>query len=126
MHDNASPVVVHFNAVYTPVLLASVCNNLSVLQIMYCVFFKDSIKYRSWSEQGRQRTPNVNIVARSRSYCYHRKAINMSCVSILDLVIHHAKRVRRIILSSVSSLAVPHFRHYLITDTIFRKKFIEH
>jgi hypothetical protein len=44
---------------------------------MYCVFFKDSIKYRSWSEHGRQCTPNVNIVARSRNYCYHRKAINI-------------------------------------------------
>ena len=38
------------------------------------------------------------------------------------LVIQHAARMRRFILSSVTSLALPYFS---INGTIFRKKFIE-
>jgi ABC-type phosphate transport system permease subunit len=45
------------------------------------------------------------------------------CVSVA-LVIQHAKRMRRIILSSVTCLAVPVFSHYLINDTIFGKNLL--
>jgi hypothetical protein len=44
------------------------------------------------------------------------------CVSVI-LIIQHAMRMCRIILSSVSCLALPLFSpHYLINGTIFRKK----
>jgi hypothetical protein len=53
------------------------------------------------------------------------KAISITyseCVSVA-LVIQHAKRMRRIILSSVACLAVPYFfPHYLINGTIFGTK----
>jgi hypothetical protein len=48
---------------------------------------------------------------RSRNHYYRGKAINITyseCVSVA-LVIQHAKRMRRIILSSVACLAVPYF-----------------
>jgi hypothetical protein len=52
-----------------------------------------------------------NIEARSRNNCCRGKAINITyseCVSAA-LVTQHAKRMRRIILSSVACLAVPYF-----------------
>ena len=39
---------------------------------------------------------------------------------------HNAKRMRRIMLSSVASLAPSNFRNYFINCTIFGKKVIEH
>jgi hypothetical protein len=48
---------------------------------------------------------------RSRNHCCRGKAISIKysvCVSIA-LVIQHAKRMRRIILSSVACLALPYF-----------------
>ena len=43
------------------------------------------------------------------------------------LVIQHAKRMRRIVLSSVACLAVPYFFFpYLIKGMIFGKKVTEH
>ena len=54
---------------------------------------------------------NGNIVARSRYCCCSVKAISITyyeCVFVA-LVIRHAKRVRRTILSSVACLAVPYF-----------------
>jgi hypothetical protein len=57
------------------------------------------------------------------------KAISIThceCVSVA-LVIKHAKRMRRIILSSVGCLAEPCFSTFsLIQGTIFAKKVIEH
>jgi hypothetical protein len=52
-----------------------------------------------------------NVCARSRNHCCRGKTISITyfeCVS-LALVIQHAKRMRRIILSYVSFLAVPYF-----------------
>jgi hypothetical protein len=53
----------------------------------------------------------LNIDARSRNHCYPGKAITISyseCVSVA-LVIQRAKRMRRIILSSVACLVLPYF-----------------
>jgi hypothetical protein len=50
-------------------------------------------------------------VARSRNHCCRGKAISITyseCVSVA-LVIQHAKRMRRIILSSVVCPALPYF-----------------
>jgi hypothetical protein len=52
-----------------------------------------------------------NIEARSRNHCCRRKAISTKhyeCVSVA-LVIRHAKRMRRIILSSMARLTLPYF-----------------
>ena len=71
-------------------------------------------------KQDRQR----NIVARSRNHWGRGKAISIKyyeCMSILALLIRHAKRTHRIILSSVACLALPYFPHYLINGTIFGK-----
>jgi hypothetical protein len=57
---------------------------------------------------------------RSRNHCYRGKAISITYS--LALVIQHAMRMRRIILSSVACPAVPHFPHYLIKGTIFEEK----
>ena len=51
-----------------------------------------------------------NIQISSRNHCCREKAISISyseCVSVA-LVIHHAKRMRRFILSSVACLATPY------------------
>jgi hypothetical protein len=44
------------------------------------------------------------------------------CVCILALVTQHAKRMCRIILSSVACLAVPHFSHHVTNGMAFEKK----
>ena len=60
----------------------------------------------------------------SRKHCFSGKTIIISsseCMSIA-LVIPHAMRMRRIILPSVSSVAVPFFPHYLLHGAIFMGK----
>jgi hypothetical protein len=42
------------------------------------------------------------------------------------LVIQHAMRMRRIILSSVTLVALQYFPHYLINGMIFGKNVIDH
>jgi hypothetical protein len=68
-------------------------------------------------------------VARSSNHCCRGEAISITyseCVSVV-LVIEHAKRMRRIILSCGACLAVPHFSHHLIHGANFEKnKVIEH
>jgi hypothetical protein len=57
----------------------------------------------------------VTLEAFLQNHCYHGKAISITyceCVSVA-LVIQHAKRMRRIILSSVACLAVPYFFHII-------------
>jgi hypothetical protein len=72
-----------------------------------------------------------NTEARSRTPCCRGKAINIAysvcvcvCVCVclsVALFIQHAKRMSRIILSSVTFLAVPYFPHYLMNGTMFGK-----
>jgi hypothetical protein len=62
--------------------------------------------------------------ARSRNYCCREKAINIiysGCVSVA-LVIQHAKRMHRIILSSVACLGLPYFATLFHKRHDFRKE----
>jgi len=66
---------------------------------------------------------------RSRNHCYHGKAINIKyseCLSVA-LVMENAKRMRRILLSSVVCLAGQHFtlsykRHEFGGGEVFERK----
>ena len=74
------------------------------------------------SKQGRQRTYKRNVGARSRYHYCRGKALSITyseCVSV-SLVIQHTKRMRLIVLLSVSCTAVPYFSHYLINRTTFQ------
>ena len=68
------------------------------------------------------------LEARSRKHCCSRKAIRNTyseCVFVA-LVIQHAKRVRRILLSFVACLVLPYFSRLFHKRHNFREKVIEH
>ena len=72
-------------------------------------------------KQGRQCTYERNNEARSPNHCCRKKAVRITyseCVSVA-LGIQHAKRMRRIILSSVACPDLPFFSHYLLNGTVF-------
>jgi len=69
-----------------------------------------------------------NTEARSRNRCYRavtRTITYSDCVSVAFLY-QHAKRMRRIILPSVASLAVPYFYTLLQKRHDFRRDVIGH
>jgi hypothetical protein len=65
--------------------------------------------------------------ARSCNHCCLTKSVNVTYSEYISvaLVIQHAIRMRRIILSSVASLATPYFPTFSNKRRHFRKKFIE-
>jgi hypothetical protein len=75
-----------------------------------------------------QCTYKRNIDARSRNHCCRGKAISIThseCVSVA-LLIQHAKRMRRIILSSVACVTVLYFYTLSHKRRHFRKNVIEY
>jgi hypothetical protein len=75
----------------------------------------------------RQCTRKRNIEARSRNHCCRAKARHITYSEYVSaaLVIQHAKRMRRIVLTSVTCLAVPHFSTLCQKRNNFRKNIIE-
>jgi hypothetical protein len=78
-------------------------------------------------QQDTQCTYNVTE-ARSRNHCCRGKVISITyseCVSVA-LVIQHAKRMRRVILSSVVCPALPYFSTLTHERYDFGEKVIDH
>ena len=73
--------------------------------------FSVSVLSQKYIKQSRQCTYKRNIQGRWRNHCWDEKALSITfseCVSV-TLVIQHAMRMRRIILSSVAFPALRYF-----------------
>jgi len=81
------------------------------------------MKHRKQND--RQCACKRNIESHSRIHFCRGKAISTTysqCVFVA-LIIQHAKRMRHIILATVTCLAVKYFLHYLMKAKIFGGKF---
>ena len=67
----------------------------------------------------------INVTLKDVHRCYGAKAriVTYSVCLSVTLGIQHAKRMRRIIISSVGCSAVPHFAHYSHKDMIFGESY---
>jgi hypothetical protein len=86
-------------------------------------------------KKDRQCMSNVTQArSRNRNHCCRGKTVSITysecvfvCVCVcVALVIHHAKRMRHIMLSFVACPALQYFSKLFINCTIFGKKVIEH
>jgi hypothetical protein len=73
-------------------------------------------------EQDRQSTYKSNIEARSRNHCCRDKVVLRILSASVALAIQHAKRMRRITLSSAACLSIPNFSTLAHTRQAFWKK----
>jgi hypothetical protein len=76
-----------------------------------CVPEKVGVNHKGINKQDRQCTYKCNVEARWPNNCCRGKAVSITyseCVSEA-LVTQHAKRMHRVILSSVPCLSLPHF-----------------
>jgi hypothetical protein len=88
------------------------------------VHMKFGITYVNWNKTGNNRYNE----ARSRNHCCSGKTVSIphsECVS-LALVIHHVKRMRRIVLSSVACPAILQFFTLFHKRHDFRENVTEH
>jgi hypothetical protein len=68
----------------------------------------------------------ININARSCNYSCHGKAVSVTCSEcvFVALVIQHAMRLRRLYCHLWPGRLYHVFPHFLVNDTIFRRKLI--
>jgi hypothetical protein len=89
--------------------------------------FASIIKFNLCGEARRQCTYKGNIEVRSRNNFYRGRTLSTTyseCVSVA-LVMQHAKRTRRILLSYVACVAVQYFSTLFSIRHDFRKTFSE-
>jgi len=101
-------------------ILAATWYNIQASSLLVCIFesailcqilYPCTILIITNSKQSRQRTHNRNIGARSRNHYCRGKALSITYSERISvsLVIQNTKRMRLIVLLSVSSTAAPYF-----------------